>query len=171
MSQGKIISFSGHARPSSFTQNMAKHRGDVSEGSQDQVEFKRWILGKRVHFYRNGRRKVFGIELDEQEQHQSELLRLTHASLLIHGPVGEKAYIYVDATKGEYVEVWINNKRAEEFVKDGLTSIRTGALSKDFLLDSKPNDVAMGLRKGEEVSDEKLINIYQTQTIYVGGFS
>lgn len=99
-----------HCRPTALMRRMLKHRGDVSEGSADRLLATRIILGRRVDFYRNGRRELHGSKLTDTEMHDSELLRFAHASLLDGTGVGDKLFCWVDATKNP-VEVWLFGKQ------------------------------------------------------------
>ena len=127
---------------------MRKHRGDVSEGSQDKLIAKRSIVGKLVNFYHNGRREVRGVKgLTEEEINNSEILRLAHASLLLGEPVGDKRACYVDATKNP-VEIWIYRMTVEEFLKTSKSCIVGGKLEQDFLLNEP-------IKKTVELSNER----------------
>lgn len=139
--------FTAHLRPSLFTKRMMKHKGDVSEGSQDKLIAKRRIVGTLVNFYHNGRREVRGVNLSEEEIHNSEILRLAHASLLLGEPVGDKKACYVDATKNP-VEVWIYSMTVEEFLKTSKSCIIGGKLEQDFLLNEP-------IKKTLELSNER----------------
>lgn len=121
-------------RPSTLMKNMAKHRGDVSEGTQLKVIARRHILNRLVIFYHNGLRVIKGVNLNEQEVHESEVLRLAHASLLIGSPVGDKRACYVDATK-DPVEVWVYGMKGEDFIKTSQCLAETQQFGLEFLLE------------------------------------
>jgi len=106
LDSSRILFLTANCKPSSFIKRMQKHRGDVSEGTQPKIIAQRRILNKIVTFYHNGLRIIEGVDLNEQEVHESEVLRFAHASLLISAPVGDKQACYVDATKNP-VEVWV----------------------------------------------------------------
>lgn len=120
-------------QPAAIMQRMLKHKGDVSEGTKYKIIAKRIILGRHVTFYYNGLREIENLDLSEQEEFDSEILRLAHASILIKQPVGDKKMCYVDATKNP-VEVWIYGMLAEKFIKQSINVVKTGKLEKDFLL-------------------------------------
>ncbi|MDX1372718.1 MAG: hypothetical protein R3321_09625, partial [Nitrososphaeraceae archaeon] len=70
---------------------MRAHAGDVSEGTRHKIMAKRVILGKKVIFYENGLRVIENEkDINEEEQFNSEILRLAHASLLINDAVGDQ---------------------------------------------------------------------------------
>ncbi len=102
---GKVL-----AKPSAWFARMLKHKS-VSEGSRHEVTTRRTILGHRVTFYRDGHREVQGVDsLDEQEIHDSEILRFAHASILTGEPSGSKLKCWVDASVNP-VEVWLHGKQ------------------------------------------------------------
>lgn len=144
---GEFKYFTATLHPTLFTKRMLKHRGDVSEGSQDKLMARRTIVGRKVKFYHNGRREVKGTGLNEEDIHNSEILRLAHASLLLGEPVGDKRACYVDATKNP-VEVWIYRMTVEEFLKTSKSCIIGGKLEQDFLLNEP-------IRKTMELSNER----------------
>jgi hypothetical protein len=117
-------------RPSKYLKRISE---DVSEGSKSKLIATRVILGFKVLFYQNGLRVIEGLKLTEQEQIDSEILRLAHASILINEPVGSKHTCYVDATKNP-VEVILYDMPAEIFIRDSIQLIRNGELDYDFLL-------------------------------------
>lgn len=100
-------------RPSKILRDNITHR-DVSEGDKRFPVAIRNILGQYVTFYNDGYREVNGIELSDQEIHDSQLLRYTHASLLVGTPIGDKAYLWVDASFN-IVEVWLYGKHIKTF--------------------------------------------------------
>lgn len=95
-------------KPGRFIKDNLKHK-NVSEGDKRFEIASRYILGKLVKFYNDGYREIIGVELDEQEIHDSQILRFAHASLLINEPVGDKKLCWVDARTNP-VNVWIYNK-------------------------------------------------------------
>lgn len=131
---GRIIQFTANCKPSALMKNMLKHRGDVSEGTQFRILAKRKILKRNVTFYHNGLRFIEGTDLNEQEMHESEILRLAHASILINAPVGDKKLCYVDATKNP-VEVWIYGMTMREFLVTSKHLVETQQLGLEFLLE------------------------------------
>jgi hypothetical protein len=136
---GKLINFKANPRPSALLRRMLEHRGDVSEGTLHKIIAKRQLLGKTIIFYNSGLRLIEGIDLTEQEQYDSEILRLAHASVLINGPVGDKKVCYVDATKNK-VEVWVYGLRLEEFIERSKIAVRLGHLNVDQLLNEPVKD-------------------------------
>lgn len=129
-----MVNLTANCKPSRLMRKMLKHTGDVSEGTQAKVVARRQILDRQVTFYHNGLRVVEGIGLDEQEIHESEILRLAHASLLIGHSVGDKKICYVDATKNP-VEVWICGLLADDFIAKSKYLVETQQLSLEFLLE------------------------------------
>lgn len=130
-----IINFNAHLKPSLLMKRMQAHLGDVSEGSKAKVLAKRIILGKTVTFYENGLRLVEDEDLSEDDQFNSEILRLAHASLLVGQAVGDKRSCYVDSTKNP-VEILIWNLPVEIFLEKAKRLIKNGYLDKDFVLGS-----------------------------------
>ena len=126
--------FKAHCKPSKYLKNMTKHDLRVDEGNKSKVIAIRTILGKRVTFYQNGLRFIEDVNINEEEQFDSQILRFAHASILIEGPVGDKKACYVDATKNP-VEVWIYDYRLEDFIKKYTHLMRTGRVDTDFLLE------------------------------------
>ena len=110
------IQLSFDMRPSLLMRRMLKHAGDVSEGTRCKILAKRLVLGYNVTFYTNGLRIVDNLDIDEEEVFNSELLKLTHASILIQEAVGDKRKCYVDATKNP-VEIWIHNQPVKEYIQ------------------------------------------------------
>lgn len=106
---GNIILARAILKPTRLYKRIIAHK-DVSEGSVDQLIARRIILNYEVLFYRDGRRKIRNLELEDQDIHDSEILRFTHASILLSEPCGDKKYCYVDASVNP-VEVWIFGKR------------------------------------------------------------
>lgn len=125
--------FIAYPTPSGYLQRMFKHKGDVSEGAKSKIIATRKILGREVIFFQNGLRFIKGLDLTEQEQFDSEILRLAHASILIQGPVGDKKSCYVDAVKNP-IEVWIYGKPLSRFIREYTHRVRTGEVEVDFLL-------------------------------------
>lgn len=143
----RIIQFRAHARPTGFFRQILNHTGDVSEGSTHKILTTRIVAGKKVTFYHNGYRKVHNLKLTEEDTHNSEILRLVHASILTRGPIGKKSYCYVDATY-DPVEVWVYGMRLEKFLASSKKVIVSGELDRDFLLD-------LSLKEISEVHDER----------------
>lgn len=139
-------------RPSTMLKRMMKHKGDVSEGSKIEIMAIRTILGKKVTFYHNGLRIVEDGDLSEDDEYNSEVLRLAHASLLINDAVGDKRQCYVDARKNP-VEVIIYGMPADIFIKKAENLIKTGQLDCDFVLGSH-------LRQTEESTDERNVRLF-----------
>ncbi len=130
----KVIKLAANFKPSALTRRMMKHKGDVSEGTEYKILTTRIIIGKKVTFYRNGLRRVEGISLKEEEIHDSEILRLAHASILIGEPVGDKKKCYVDATKNP-VEIWVYSMPMEEFLTKSKDLVKSQELDVEFLLE------------------------------------
>lgn len=148
----KVLLFPNVLRPSAMLKRMRAHIGDVSEGSKSKIMAERIILGKRVTFYENGLRVVHDRDLSEDDEHQSEILRLTHASLLIGQPVGDKRQCWVDASTNP-VSVVIYNMPANTFVKKATQLMRHGDIDPDFVLNSH-------LRQTEESTDERNVRLF-----------
>ena len=83
-------------------------------------------------------RIVKGVPLDDEESHDSEILRFAHASILIASPVGDKAKCYVDASKNP-VEIWIYGMPAEKYLAGAEQCIANGADPGYFLDQSLQN--------------------------------
>lgn len=147
-----IIQFSAKLKPSTLMKRMRAHFGDVSEGSQVKVMAKRIILGKRVTFFENGLRVVEDKGLSEDDEFNSEVLRLAHASLLVNDAVGDREACYVDARKNP-VEVVIWGMPANVFVKKAKTLMRSGQLDTDFVLGSP-------LRQTREFENERNVRLF-----------
>jgi hypothetical protein len=96
-------------KPRKSLRDSIRHR-DVSEGCRHYVIAERILLGRLVLFFNDGYREVQGVDLNDEETHNSELLRFAHASLLINQPVGDKAYLYVDSSQ-KVVDVWLYGKQ------------------------------------------------------------
>lgn len=80
-----------------------------------EVEFRprtvtRTILGVTCRFYPDGTHRVFGLDLNAQELHDSEVLRLARVSLMTGQPAGDKRRLWIDAT-AEPAEVWVYGER------------------------------------------------------------
>jgi hypothetical protein len=119
------ILLKANLKPSSFLLKKMKHRVGVSEGDKRKVIATRQLLRRKVTFFANGEREIHGVELDEQEIHDSEVLRLAHASILISAPVGDKDTCYVDATVDPVI-VWVQGVPVEQYIrahKQGITEI------------------------------------------------
>jgi len=124
---GRIILATATMKLTNFAKRAFGHK-DVSEGSEDKPIASRIILGRRIDFYRNGRRMLQGIKLTDQEKHDSEILRFTHASMLIGEPCGNKKYCYVDATQNP-VEIWLFGHRihrASDLMNKSLPIVEKG---------------------------------------------
>lgn len=113
---------------------MLEHSGDVSEGTKCKVLAERVILNKKVTFYTNGLRKIEGVNLNDEDKYNSEILRFAQASILIGEPVGDKRKCYVDATKNP-VEVWVHNLPLEEFLTKSKHLVETQQMDIGFLLE------------------------------------
>ena len=148
----KIIQLTATCKPSTLMRNMSAHCGDVSEGTKSKILAQRRILNKLVTFYHNGLRVIENVGLNEQEIHESEILRLAHASLLIGTPVGDKRACYVDAIKNP-VEIWVYGIRVEEFIKTSQRLIETQQLGLEFLLEEP-------IRKTMEKTDGRNVRLF-----------
>lgn len=133
-----LINLTAACRPTTLMKKMLQHSGDVSEGTQYKVLAKRQILKRRVTFYHNGLRVIEKADLNEQEVHESEILRLAHASLLVGTPVGDKRMCYVDATI-DPVEIWIYGMPVEQFLTTSQRLVETQQLGIEFLLEEPIN--------------------------------
>lgn len=140
-----------HCVPSSYIKRIFKHNKNVDEGNKSKIIAIRTILGKRVTFYQNGLRFIDGVDIDEEEQFNSQILRFAHASILIQGPVGDKKGCYVDATKNP-VEVWIYEHTLEDFIKKYSTLIKIGSVDVDFLLEEP-------LKRTVELQNERNVRL------------
>jgi hypothetical protein len=139
-------------RPSLMLKRMQKHRCDVSEGSKSKIMTKKIILGKRVTFYENGLRVVEDKDLSEEDEFNSEILRLTHASLLIGEPVGDKSQCWIDASTNP-VTIVIYNMPAKDFIKQTTYMMRNGHIDPDKVLNTH-------LRVTEETTDERNVRLF-----------
>jgi len=128
-----IYNFTATVRPTKMLKRMLEHRGDVSETSKYKVFAKRNILGYNVTFYENGLRETDG-GLTEEEEFNSEILRLAHASLLINDAVGDQKQCYVDARRNP-VEVIIYGYPADRYIKRAKNLIKNGHVEPGFILD------------------------------------
>ena len=126
--------FTAHCKPSIYLKRIMAHNKNVDEGNKSKIIGIRTILGKRVTFYQNGIHTIEGINLNEEDQFNSQILRFAHASLLIGGSVGDKRGCYVDATKNP-TEVWIYEYPLETFIKKYTYLMRVGSVDTDFLLE------------------------------------
>ncbi len=131
---GKLVQLSGNFRPTSLMRRMLKGSHHISEGTKHKLVAVRSILGKRVEFYHNGLRKVVSVNLDEQDEHDSEILRFAHASILTKTPQGDKKILYVDASVNP-VEVWLYGMTAKKYLASAKMAVETGVLDPDFLLE------------------------------------
>lgn len=134
---------------------MLKHTGDVSEGTKFRVLAVRQILRRKVTFYVNGLRFIEGTDLNEEEMHNSEILRLAHASLLVEAGVGDKRYCYVDATKNP-VEVWVYGMLVEDFIRTSQRLVETQELGLEFLLEEP-------IRKTVEKKNGRNVRLFRKQ--------
>jgi len=141
-----------NCRPSLLTKRMTRHKCDVSEGTEYKVIARRCLLGKSMTFYHNGLRVIEGIKLTDQEQHDSEILRLAHASILIGEPVGDRRMCWVDATRNP-VEVWIYGMKLEDFIKTSKSLVGSNLLPAGFLLEEP-------LKKVSEIKDERNVKLF-----------
>ena len=122
----------GHCRPSAYFRRITQHDGNVSEGTKHRELARRRLLNREVVFYSDGFHFI-DVEITEQEQYESQILRFAHASILIGQPVGDKASCYVDATKNP-IEVVIYNIPLEQFIAKSAKLIKSGQLDEDLLL-------------------------------------
>lgn len=134
---GKIIQLTANLKPSNLLRRMRKH-AEVSEGSKHRLVATRIVLGKRVDFYHNGLRKVHGLELDEQEIHDSEVLRFAHASILTGLPSGNKDLLYVDASVNP-VEVWIEGMPFKKYMNMAKQAVQFGVVDPEFFIEQPLN--------------------------------
>jgi hypothetical protein len=139
-------------KPSAMLKSMWEHKGDVSEGSKTKVMAQRMILGKKVTFYENGLRLVEDKNITEDDEFNSEILRLTHASLLIGQPVGDKRQCWIDAST-DPVTIIIYGIKAENFIKRATHLMRHGVIDPDFVLNTH-------LRQTEELKDERNVRLF-----------
>lgn len=139
---GNRVFLTAHCKPTLLTKRMLAHSGDVSEGTRHKILAKRIIIGRAVTFYSNGIRVIHNTTgLNEQEMHESEILRLTHASLLTGTPVGDKRKCYVDAKTFD-VEVWVYGMPVKEFIRKSKELVGTQQVDVDFLLEEPINKIA-----------------------------
>ena len=101
-----IVRLSANLKP---VGGMRIGNGNISD--KRQLIAKRTILGTRCEFFSNGEHTC-DRRLCDQEQHDSQLLKFAHASIIAGEPVGDKNRLWVDATKNP-VEVWIYGSSAE----------------------------------------------------------
>lgn len=135
------IFFVAKCRPSAYLNRVLKHSGDVSESSKTKVMAIRTILNKKVIFYENGLRVIENnTELTDEEQFNSEILRLAHASILINEPVGDKRGCYVDATINP-VRIVIYNTPIEVFLARAKMLIQSGRIDRSIILDQKVSEL------------------------------
>lgn len=125
--------------PTRLHKRMHAHKGDVSEGTTHKFLASRTILGQDVSFYSDGTRKLNGLPITDEEVHNSEILRLTHASILVSSPVGDKKKCYVDASRNP-VEVWIYNVKAEEYIACAKQAVKNG-IPTDYFLDQSLQNI------------------------------
>lgn len=152
---GNLIHLTAECKPSALMRRMLKHKGDVSEGTRWHVLAKRTILKKTVTFYANGLRIIEGVDLNEEEVHNSEILRLAHASILVGSGVGDKRLCYVDATKNP-VEVWVYGMPVEKFLTTSRCLVETQQLGLEFLLEEP-------IRKTVEKTNGRNVRLFRKQ--------
>lgn len=150
------IWFEAKLRPSNMLKRMRAHIGDVSESDKAKIMCVKNILGKKVTFYENGLRVVHDPDLNEDDEYNSEILRLTHASLLIGEPVGDKRQCWVDASTNP-IKVVIYNMPATTFIKKATHLMRTREIDPDFVLNSH-------LRQTEEFKNERNVRFFGRRT-------
>lgn len=143
------IQLEARVRRSRLHRRMHAHKGDVSEGTAYKLIAKKKILGKTVLFFNDGYREVMGLPVDDEEAHNSEILRFAHASILINQPVGDKAKCYVDATK-DPVEVWVYGIEATTYINGAKKLIRSQVTGPDFFLDQSLQEIAEPLEPHKE---------------------
>jgi len=132
---GTFKYFTAHLKPSAMLKRMLKHTGDVSADSKAKLEATRTILGRKVYFFSNGMRLIQDEDdLTEEEQFNSEILRLAHASLLINDSVGDTSQCYVDARK-DPVEVIVYGYPVDRFIKKAKNLIKSGHIKQEYILD------------------------------------
>jgi hypothetical protein len=148
----KVLLTPNVLKPSSMLKRMRAHIGDVSEGSKAKVMAQRTILGKKVTFYENGLRVLHDRDISEDDEYNSEILRLTHASLLINDAVGDKRQCWVDA-RFDPVKVIIYNMEAVHFVQKATQLMRNGDVDPDFVFGSH-------LRQTEESTNERNVRLF-----------
>ena len=148
----KVLLYPNALRPSAMLKRMRAHTGDVSESSKAEIMARRTILGRKVTFYENGLRIVHSKDLSEDDQYNSEILRLAHASLLIGQPVGDKRQCWVDASTNP-VTIVIYNTPASKFVKKVTHLMRNGDIDPDFVLNSH-------LRETEESTNVRNVRLF-----------
>jgi hypothetical protein len=153
MATSNIVPFTVHMKPSAYLKRMRAHSGDLSESSKGKVLAKRTILGKKVTFYTNGLREVADIDLSEEDEFNSEILRLAHASILINEPVGDKEACYVDSSF-DPVQIFVWGMPVDEFLSTTKEGIQSGKINKDFVFDSP-------LRETKEFSDGRNVRLFR----------
>ncbi len=151
----KLVNLTVNCRPSALMRRMLLHSGDVSEGTQHKILAHRQILKRHVTFYCNGLRVIKGMDLNEEEVHDSEILRLAHASLLIGAPVGDKRFCYVDATVNPVI-IWIYGMAIKEFLATSQCLVETQQLGIEPLLEEP-------IRKTVEKTNERNVRLFGRQ--------
>lgn len=112
------------------------HGKHLSEGDRPKLIATRMILNREVRFYSNGEH-IADCEVPIDEQFNAEMLRFAHASLLVRQPVGDKAVLWVDATK-DPCEVWVHGMTLEQFVQAIRFQIDTRAIDPEMIVDGDP---------------------------------
>lgn len=149
----RVKQFSAHLRPSGLTKKLFKHQGNLSESDKAHILGVRTILGKKVVLYKDGTHIIKGrTDLSEEEMFNSEILRFTHASLLINQPVGDKRKIWVDATV-DPVNIWLYGVTIKQFIHKAKVAIKNGVTDPSFILDQHPEHFAKEI---EDVRNVKL---------------
>ena len=119
---------------SAMLNNMHRHQGDVSEGTQHRPIASRWILGHRCSFFADGTHTIDGIDITAEDEYASEILRFAHASLITGGPVGDKAKCWVDATVDPAI-VWIHGLEARDLIRSTAAAVLAGDMPVGVALD------------------------------------
>ncbi|HUT60882.1 MAG TPA: hypothetical protein VNA25_23795 [Phycisphaerae bacterium] len=139
-----LVNLSAKLTASAMVNNMRRHQGDVSEGTQHRPLAVRSILGHRCEFFRDGTHTVDGTEISEEEQFGSEVLRFAHASLLTGLPVGDKKLCWVDASTNP-AEVWIHGFEGNDYIRRARALVNKG-VPPDFIVDSPLETSAAAIR-------------------------
>lgn len=135
---GRIVDLSAHCKPTAFYRRVNEHnKDDHSCGSRGTLIAIRRLLKREVRFYNNGERVIVGGDLNEQELHDSEILKFSHASILINQPVGDKKVLWVDATINP-VDVWIYGEPWQNFLKRSKDAIINGIIDPEFAIEENP---------------------------------
>ena len=130
-------------RPSALSNKLAKGRQDNSVSSHAHALATRWVLGKRIVFYRSGEHVIQGQHgLTDEEQYNSELLRFVHASLLASQPIGDEQVLYVDASQ-DPVEVYICGLPGDEYMRQVREAIATGDVPAEMVADRDDQTISL----------------------------